>query len=166
MNPFRVTARAVYYPFEHESGFFYAGSYLGSKKVLAIGVSMDHQDDYNAHGADVFLDLPLANNDVLTAQLGYTHYDGGDFIGDLPKQDVIFAEAAYYFQDLKIAPFIQVNLNDKSNEGLQDRQFTQVGLAYYIKGQNLNLKLGLGQYSVDNGEDQTQVLLRMQAFMF
>lgn len=165
-NPFRITARAVYYPFEHESSFYYAGSYLGGKKVLGIGVSMDHQDDYNAHGADIYLDLPLANKDVVTTQLSYTHYDGGDFITDLPKQDVIFAEAAYYLQAYKIAPFVQINYNDKSNESLSDKKFMQVGLAYYVNGQNLNLKLGLGRHSVDGGEDRTQVLLRMQAFMF
>jgi hypothetical protein len=163
-NPFRVMARAVYYPFQNEPGFFYAGSYLGDKKVLGIGMSMDHQDDYNAYGADIFLDYPLANKDVITAQLDYTHYDGGDFIKDIKKQNVIFAEAGYYFQALKIAPFVQLNYDDKAED--PDKKFMQVGLAYYIKGQNLNVKLGIGQYSVDGGEDQTQVLLRIQAFMF
>jgi Phosphate-selective porin O and P len=165
-NPFRIAARAVYYPFQHESGFFYAGSYLGDKKVLGIGVSLDHQDDYNVYGADVFLDYPLANKDVITIQVDHTHYDGGDFIADFPEQDVLFAEAAYYFQALKIAPFVQLNYDDKSNESIPDRQFMQAGLAYYVKGQNFNVKLGFGQYSVDKGEDQTQVLLRVQAFMF
>ncbi len=165
-NPFRIAARAVYYPFQHESGFFYAGSYLGDRKVLGVGISLDKQDDYTAYGADVFLDYPLAGKDVITAQVDYTHYDGGDFMADFPEQDVLFAEAAYYFQALKIAPFVQYNYNNKSSELAPDRTFMQVGLAYYAKGQNLNVKLGLGQYSIDNGEDQTQVLLRVQAFMF
>jgi len=165
-NPFRIAARAVYYPFQHESGFFYAGSYLGDKKVLGIGVSLDRQDDYNTYGADIFLDYPFANKDVITVQVDYTNYDGGDFIADLPEQDVIFAEAAYYFQALKIAPFVQYNYNNKSSELLPDKTFMQAGLAYYVKGQNFNVKLGFGQYTVDKGEDQTQVLLRVQAFMF
>ena len=165
-NPLRIAARAVYYPFQHESGFFYSGSYLGDKKVLGVGISLDTQDDYKAYGADIFLDYPLASKDVVTAQFDYTHYDGGDFITAIPKQDVVFAEAAYYFQDLKIAPFVQVNYEEMDSDLLNDRHFMQAGLAYYIKGQTLNIKLGIGRFGGDNLEDQTQVLLRMQAFMF
>jgi hypothetical protein len=165
-NPFRVTARAVYYPFQAETGFFYAGSYLGDKKVIGIGVSLDLQDDYEAYGADIFLDYPLANKDVITAQLDYTSYDGGDFIEDISKQKVVFAEAAYYFQRLKIAPFVQLNIDDKSKKSSADKKFMQAGLAYYVKGQNLNVKLGLGRYTEDGAEDRTQVLLRMQAYIY
>lgn len=165
-NPFRITARAVYYPFQAETTFFYAGSYLGAKKVLGIGVSMDQQDDYKAYGADIFLDYPLANKDVITAQAAYTQYDGGDFIAAIEKQNVIFAEAAYYFNALKVAPFVQLNIDNKSKESSADKKFMQAGLAYYIKGQNLNIKLGLGKYSQDNAENRTQILLRLQAFIF
>jgi hypothetical protein len=165
-NPYRIMARAVYYPFQHEPGFFYAGSYLGDKKVLGIGASMDYQDDYKAFGADIFLDYPLANKDVITAQFDYTSYDGGDFITAIPKQNVIFAEAAYYFQGLKIAPFVQVNYDNMDNESLNDKHFMQAGLAYYFKGQTLNMKLGIGQFGGDNLENQTQILFRVQAFMF
>jgi hypothetical protein len=165
-NPFRITARAVYYPFQHESGFFYSGTYFGEKKVLAVGMSLDHQDGYNAYGADVFLDYPLANKDVITAQVDYTEYDGGDFIAAIPKQSVIFAEAGYYFQALKFGPFVQVNYDDMDSESFNDKHFMQVGLAYYIKGQTLNVKLGFGKFGGDNLEDQTQVLFRVQVFMF
>jgi hypothetical protein len=165
-NPFRITARAVYYPFQHESGFFYSGTYFGEKKVLAIGASLDKQDDYLAYGADIFLDHPLANKDVITAQVDYTKYDGGDFIAALPKQSVIFAEAGYYFHALKIAPFVQVNYDDMERESLNDKHFLQAGLAYYVKGQTLNVKLGVGKFGGDKVEDQKQVLLRVQVFMF
>jgi hypothetical protein len=165
-NPERITARAVYYPFQHESGYFYNGSYLGEKKILAIGMSFDHQGDYNACGADIFLDYPLANKDVITAQVDYTRYDGGDFITAIPKQDVIFAEAGYYFQKLKIAPFVQVNYDNMNSESLADKHFMQAGLAYYINGQTLNVKLGVGKSGGDGLKNQTQVLLRMQVFMF
>jgi hypothetical protein len=165
-NPYRITARAVYYPFQHESGFFYSGTYFGDKKVLAIGMSLDHQGDYNAYGADIFVDYPLASKDVITAQLDYTNYDGGDFITAIPKQNVIFAEAGYYFQALKTGPFVQVNYDNMDSESLNDKHFMQVGLAYYVKGQTLNIKLGVGQFGGDNLEDQTQLLLRIQAFIF
>jgi len=165
-NPERIMARVVYYPFQAETGFFYAGSYLGEKKVLGIGMSLDHQDDYTAYGTDIFLDLPLANKDVVTAQVDFTHYDGGTFITAIPKQNVIFAEAGYYFQALKIEPFVQVNYENMTSESLSDKHFMQAGLAYYIKGQNLNVKLGIGQFGGDGIKNQTQVLLRMQAYIF
>ena len=165
-NPLRIMARAVYYPFQHEPGFFYAGSYLGDRKVLAIGASFDQQDEYKSYGADIFLDYPLAGKDVITAQVDYTNYDGGDFITTIPKQNVIFAEAAYYFHGSKIAPFVQLNYDNMDSELLNDKHFMQAGLAYYIKGQNLNIKLGIGQYGGDHLKDQTQVLLRFQAYMY
>lgn len=165
-NPERITARVVYYPFQNEPGYFYAGSYLGERKVLGIGVSVDKQSDYKAYCADVFLDYPLANKDVITAQVDYTHYDGGDFIKTLPKQNVIFGEAGYYFQKVNLAPFVQVNYENFDSETSNDKHFMQAGLAYYIKGQTLNVKLGVGRFGGDHIQNQTQVLLRMQAFVF
>jgi hypothetical protein len=167
-NPERFMARAVYYPFQNEPGYFYAGSYLGARKVLGIGVSFDTQDDYKAYGADVFFDYPLANKDVVTAQVDYTHYDGGNFITTLPKQNVIFGEAQYYFQSAKFAPFVQVNYENFDTETItiHDKHFMQAGVAYYIKGQNANIKLGVGRFGGHDLKNQTQVLLRMQIFMF
>jgi hypothetical protein len=165
-NPERVTARVVYYPFQAETGYFYAGSYLGEKKVLGIGLSADKQSDYKSYGADIFFDYPLANKDVITAQVDYTHFDGGDFITTLPKQDVIFGEAAYYFAETKLAPFVQVNYENFDRETLNDLHFMQAGIAYYINGQTLNVKLGVGRKGGHNVKDQTQVLLRAQVFVF
>jgi hypothetical protein len=164
-NPERVTARVVYYPFQAETGYFYNGSYFGEKKILAIGLSADKQSDYKAYGADVFVDYPLANKDTITAQVDYTHFDGGDFI-NLPKQNVIFGEAAYYFAKTKLAPFVQVNYENFDSETLNDKHFMQAGIAYYIKGQTMNVKLGVGRFGGHNLENQTQVLLRVQAFVF
>jgi hypothetical protein len=176
-NPQRFMARAVYYPFQNEPGYFYAGSYLGARKVLGIGVSIDSQDDYKAYGADVFFDYPLANKDVVTAQVDYTYYDGKNFLlstdpvthivsQSLPKQNVIFGEAQYYFESVKIAPFVQVTYESFDKETLKDKHFMQAGIAYYIKGQNANIKLGVGRFGGDHLKNQTQVLLRMQVFMF
>lgn len=165
-NPERITARVVYYPFQNEPGYFYGGSYLGERKVLGLGISVDHQSDYTACGADVFFDYPLANKDAITVQVDYTRYNGGDFITTLQKQDVIFAEAGYYFQKTKLAPFVQVNYENFDDKTLNDKHFMQAGLAYYIKGQTLNVKLAAGKFGGEHLNNQTQILLRMQAFMF
>jgi hypothetical protein len=44
------------YPAEAETGYFYSGANFGKKKILAIGVSYDQQDDYNAPAFDVYFD--------------------------------------------------------------------------------------------------------------
>ena len=44
---------------EAETGFFYAGTYLGKKKILAIGAGFDGQKDFHAYAADAFFDYPL-----------------------------------------------------------------------------------------------------------
>jgi hypothetical protein len=165
-NPERITARVVYYPFQNDPGYFYSGTYMGERKILGIGMSVDHQSGYTAYGADVFIDYPLSNKNVITAQVDYTRYDGGDFIAAIPKQSVIFAEAGYYFQETKIAPFVQMNYENFDKETLNDKHFMQAGLAYYINGQTLNVKLGVGKFGGDHVNNQTQVLLRVQAFVF
>ncbi|MCL4512363.1 MAG: OprO/OprP family phosphate-selective porin [Bacteroidetes bacterium] len=171
LNPERITARVVWYPFQNEPGYFYAGTYMGARKILGIGVSLDHQSGYTAYGADLFYDYPLDNKDVPTVQVDYTNYDGGTFLPAIAKQSVIFAEAAYYFHDISFAPFVQANYDNFSNSipgriGLASQHFIQGGLAYYVKGQNFNIKLGVGQFGGDGFTNQTQILLRLQAFTF
>ena len=43
-NFFRVTGRVQINLLDPETGFFYAGTYLGTKKVLSIGASFDFED--------------------------------------------------------------------------------------------------------------------------
>ncbi len=171
LNPERITARVVWYPFQNEPGYFYAGTYVGARKILGIGVSLDHQSLYTAYGADLFYDYPLDNKDVPTVQVDYTHYDGGTFLPTIPKQSVVFAEAAYYFHDVNVAPFVQANYDNMNTSipgksGFANQHFIQGGLAYYVKGQNLNVKFGAGSCGGDGIHTQTQLLLRVQAFIF
>lgn len=171
LKPERITARAVWYPFQNEPGYFYAGTYLGARKVVGVGVSFDHQVDYTAYGADLFCDYPLSNRDVPTIQVDFTHYDGGTFLPSIAKQTVVFLEGEYYFHNVSIAPFVQANYvsmgtSVAGNPDLANRHFLQGGIAYYGKGHNFNVKLGLGSYGGDGLTSQTQILLRMQAFVF
>ena len=41
LNPPRISGRLVYYPFGAETGFFYAGTFQGTKKQAGIGASFD-----------------------------------------------------------------------------------------------------------------------------
>ncbi len=40
-----LTARVAWYPWAAEAGYFYAGTFQGSKKLLSIGASADTQKD-------------------------------------------------------------------------------------------------------------------------
>ena len=54
-NSFRYVGRAQYNLFDTETGFFYTGTYLGKKKILAVGAAFDKQSDFHAYDADAFL---------------------------------------------------------------------------------------------------------------
>ena len=58
---FRAAGRVQVNLMDPETGFFYAGTYLGTKKILSIGASFDFQDAqdqtaYKYFAGDVFVD--------------------------------------------------------------------------------------------------------------
>ena len=62
-NFFRVTGRLQINLLDPETGFFYAGTYLGTKKILSIGArstsTTPQHDATSTSRGDVFVDLPL-----------------------------------------------------------------------------------------------------------
>ncbi len=58
-NPLRITGRAVYYPFGAETGFFYGGTFQGTKRQLGVGGGFDVQEDASIYSADFFFETPL-----------------------------------------------------------------------------------------------------------
>jgi hypothetical protein len=57
---FRYTGRVQVQLLDPEAaGFFYTGTYLGARRVAAIGAAFDRQEDYAAYDADAFLDYPI-----------------------------------------------------------------------------------------------------------
>jgi hypothetical protein len=84
MNPgasLRLSGRASVNLLEAETGWFNRGTYLGEKRVLAIGAGFDRQpglvlagapdQTYRAWTADAFLDHPLGRG-ALTVEASYT----------------------------------------------------------------------------------------------
>jgi hypothetical protein len=99
-NSFRVAGRAVWYPFAADTGFFYSGTFQGSKRVVGIGAGFDTQKEYHSYAADVFVEQPLNKGQQgLTAQFNWMRFDGGKFLPTLARQDVVLFEAA--FQDVR-----------------------------------------------------------------
>lgn len=92
----KIGSYVKYQFFEHESNksAYQTGTYMQSKKVFNIGAGFQYQSKAMSDGdandpmtnffdmkhwaIDSFLNLPLKNNDAITAYLGYYYYGFGD----------------------------------------------------------------------------------------
>jgi len=164
-NSFRWTGRAQYNVFDTETGFFYAGTYLGGKKILAVGAAFDRQSDYAAGSADAILDYPVASG-VVTAQIDYTRFDGGTTLPTLPKQDDVLVEAGFLIKTLKVTPVLQwVRRNvDALEAGDEDR--TSLGANYWWAKHNANIKFAYTRIAPRGAGRQHELTLQFQVFYF
>jgi hypothetical protein len=138
-NSFRVAGRLQLNIFDPETGFFYGGTYLGTKKILSIGGSYDYQHSpngsYRYWALDGIVDMPLGPGGV-TGQVNYAHWNGGDLV-NLPLQKAIMAEAGYRFAAIHLSPILRF---EKRWETGQDETRFAGGLALWCYGHNSNLK--------------------------
>ncbi len=143
-NAFRTSGRLQYDFFEVEKGQFYPGTYLGTKKVLAVGAGFDRQMDYYAWAADAFLDLPMPGKSGLTAQVDFIRYDGGQTFPTFRKQNDLFAEAGWYFGGVRLLPFLRYEQQNfaRDSDRILNRRNYQVGLTWYPYGEALNIRGG------------------------
>jgi len=165
-NGFRYTGRAVWYPFEAETGFFYTGTTLGTRKILSIGAAFDHQMDYNAHSVDVFYDWPVRSGDGITLQAAYTRFDGGTTFPQLPKENVWFVEGGYYNRDTKLGPFVQLSNRLATDSETADLKKYVGGIAYWASGHRFNVKFGVGRFLGVPSAESWQFVLQAQAFVY
>jgi hypothetical protein len=164
--PFRYSGRAVWYPFEADTGFFYTGTTLGTRKILALGASFDCQQDYHTWAADFFYDQPLFAGDGLTLQAGYTRYDGGTTFPQLAAQQDWLLESGYYFHRAKLGPFLQFAGQRFSSPTGRNSSKYLGGLAWWHSGHRFNLKLGVGRVASGGDPARIQVVLQSQIFLF
>lgn len=164
--PFRYAARIVWYPFDIEKGLFYSGTYLGKKKLLALGAGYDHQDEFDAVTLDAFLELPLNGGDALTLQAAYSAHDGGAFVTSIPEQQSWYFEGGYFFSQARLSPFLQLHQRNFEASAQPGDASTRIGLAWWIKGHNCNLKVSWGSLQVDDQDDGEQLVLQFQVFQF
>lgn len=162
-NFFAVAARLQLNLLDAEPGFFYAGTYLGKKKILSFGVSGETQDPFHYYyvAGDGFVDLPVGPG-VFTAQVNVAHWNGGTFIPTLPKQTALMSEIGYNFNTL-ISPIARVEYLWGPANGYH----IGGGLALWAFGHTSNLKL----FYTRNWEQGTlhadnQVNLQWQLFFF
>jgi Phosphate-selective porin O and P len=164
-NGFRYAGRIQYELFDTETGFFYTGTYLGKKKVLAVGAAFDTQDHYHAYNADAFLDLP-AGPGAFTGQLAYNHFDGGITLATLPKQDDVLFEAGYLIAPLKLTPVLQWSRRDVTDIAPGADSQWSAGLNYWWAAHNANVKAAYSRIALRGKANQNEMTVQLQLFYF
>jgi hypothetical protein len=170
-NPLRGVGRLQINLLDAETpGIFYTGTYLGTKRVLAIGGGFDMQagpgDNYQAFAIDGFLDYPLTDSVSITAQVDYFMYDGGQTFPTVVEQNAIFAEAGLYFKPLRIMPFVKFETQNFDPAAAVDNTRYQAGFTYYIAGHNANLKVAYSRLDPDVGNASNQFTTQLQLFYY
>lgn len=170
-NPLRGVGRLQINLLDAETpGIFYTGTYLGTKRVLAIGGGFDMQagpgDNYQAFAIDGFLDYPLTDSVSITAQVDYFMYDGGQTFPTVVEQNAIFAEAGLYFKPLRIMPFVKFETQNFDPAAAVDNTRYQAGFTYYISGHNANLKVAYSRLDPDVGNASNQFTTQLQVFYY
>jgi hypothetical protein len=164
-NFFRATGRLQVNLLDPETGFFYAGSYLGTKKILSIGASADFQDNYRYFAGDAIADLPLGPG-VVTAQVNLAHWNGGTFIPLLVEQTALMAEAGYLFGALHLSPIVRFEQLWASGAVADQTRFG-LGLAFWPYGHNSNLKAFYTRLEQDGAaQGANQFNLQWQLYFF
>jgi hypothetical protein len=122
-NLFRFAGRVQVNVLDAEPGFFYQGTYLGTKKILSFGGFYDFQRQpstgpasYSYYGGDAILDLPLGPG-IITVEAEYARWN--DVAGvtittlDNPPKTVVptnaafMAQAGYLIAPIMLSPFVQ-----------------------------------------------------------
>jgi len=108
LNMFAAVGRLQINLLDAEPGFFYQGTYAGSKKVLSLGGFVDYQSykgsAYKYFGGDLFVDLPVGPG-VVTAQANVVQWDGGGLVQALKKDRAYMAEVGYLIGPIMVSPF-------------------------------------------------------------
>ncbi len=150
-NMFRLAGRVQINILDAETGFFYAGTYLGKKKVLSLGAAYDFQDDYKHWAVDGFLDMPLGPGGI-TAQVNVGAWKGGTYTTPALPNNVtaIMAEAGYRLDAFPISPIVKFEQLSVSDSDVKQTRFGG-GLAYWPFGHTINVKAFYTHVSTDPG---------------
>jgi hypothetical protein len=176
-NNLRYTGRVQVNFFDAEPGYFNLSTYLGKKKTLGFGVSYDMQDevanntisggtaDYEYWSVDAFMDWPLGPG-ALTAEAGYADLDLDRFDDDAAQSqgNGWYVQAGYYIN--KWQPWVEYEEWDSDSFSGDFGSYSQyrVGISYFFKGHNANIKLGYEYTDPDENfagttEDDTNTIV-------
>ena len=164
----RMVGRVGYNVYDPEPGYFWAGAYLGTRKVLSFGASFDIQpgvggesgdDLYSAFSFDAFADLPMGKNNIISTLNVYSYGAGGM----LPKGFGFWADFGYKIN--KLEPIIEFEWYSPSEGDFGKRQAIMGGLNWWMHGHNANIKLQFGTQSLNGSDDWTNTII-IQGHLF
>lgn len=161
----RIAGRVQVNVGDPESKYFNFSTYLGGKTTVGLGASIDHQPkvagsidvglvDYTFYAVDLFGEAPVGPG-FLTVEGAYESLDLGgarqlDHDGDVataPRDatraegDGFYVQAGYLIDKFQPwALFEQWTSDAEGDKGSYEAY--RVGLTYFIRGQNANLKIG------------------------
>jgi len=164
-NGFRYAGRVQLDLLEPEVGFFYTGTYLGKKRVAAVGAAFDRQEQYRAYDADAFVDLPFWIGSV-TGQFDYNRFDGSTFLTTLRQQNTFLAEGGLFIAPLRLTPFVQWTDRDLTGTSVADENRTSIGAAYWWAAHNANIKAAYTHVSPNAGAALHEFTVQLQIFYF
>jgi hypothetical protein len=164
-NEFRYAGRAQYNFFDTETAFFYTGTYLGKKRILAVAAAFDKQSDYHAYDADVFVDIPFRGG-AITGQVDYNHFNNSRTLSTLPRENIELVEAGYLFTPIRLTPFLQFTNRDVTDVRTGDDRRWTVGLSYWWAGHNANIKGAYTRIAPPGGPRQNEFTVQFQVFYY
>lgn len=178
-NIFRLAGRVQVNVFDAEPGFFYQGTYLGTKKIFSFGGFYDFQSQdagatnstYKYYGFDGILDLP-AGPGIFTAQADWVRWNDEtgititslNMVTSVPTNTALMVQAGYLFAPIMttlygqyehlVAPETAGTDANGNSVLLPDatnpsENRYSVGLAFWPYGHNMNLKV-LGAHVTRN----------------
>jgi phosphate-selective porin O/P len=162
---FRYVGRVQYNLLDTEDGFFYTGTYMGKKRIVAIGGAFDTQDDYHGFDADAFADLP-AGPGAVTAQLDINRFDGGTTLPMIAKQNTQLLELGYLIPRLKLTPFVQAARRDVLAGTAGDETRASIGASVWAASHNANVKGAYTRIRPSGLARQHEFTIQLQLFYF
>jgi len=158
----RIVGRFGYNVFDAEPDYFWAGTYLGKKKLLSFGASFDYQsamkgtkmnEAYSAFGIDALLEYPI-DSAWITSTLNYYSFGEG---GALPEGSGYWTDLGVRFN--KIEPIISIENYEPDKGDTGKRKVLLAGINYWLEGHTTNIKFQYGTEKLDGADESHDILL-------
>ena len=164
----RFVGRIGYNAFDPEPGYFWAGTYLGKKKVLSFGASFDLQPGvggdegdelFYAFALDAFADIPKGENGIVSTLNAYFFGPGGI----IPEGCGLWGDFGYRIK--KIEPLVAFEWYEPNEGDTGKRQAILGGLNCWTHGHNVNVKFQLGINKLNGADEWTKTaIVQSQVF--
>jgi hypothetical protein len=166
-NSFALTGRLQYNFFDTEVYNMpsYPGSYLGGKKILAVGAAYQEQGTFRYASGDVFASIPVKSG-IVEGTAQYQYLDGNAFFPLLAIQNITMIEAGYYAKASRLGPWGRYERISYNGATDKNEQRVGAGLGWYPFGYNFNVKAAYQRIMPRVAVDRNQFILQLQFYYF